>query len=57
MSELKISTKYKQDNIIINRTPMAKLYVYERFTSSLKYKIFIKKDIINSTKKRIAIIL
>ncbi|CAD0004799.1 hypothetical protein FLACHUCJ7_02017 [Flavobacterium chungangense] len=23
--ELKISTKYKQDNIIINSTPMAKL--------------------------------
>ncbi|MFC6263358.1 MULTISPECIES: hypothetical protein [Flavobacterium] len=36
LSELKISTKYKQDNINTNITPMAKLYVKERFVSSLK---------------------
>ncbi|WP_406843515.1 hypothetical protein [Flavobacterium soyae] len=36
LSELKISTKYKQDNINTNITPMAKLYVNERFVSSLK---------------------
>ncbi|WJS93547.1 hypothetical protein NYQ10_15765 [Flavobacterium johnsoniae] len=51
---MKISTKYKQDNIKTNNTPIAKLYVNERFVSSLKYKMFKKKETANRIKNRMA---
>jgi len=56
-SELKISIKYKQHKINTNKTPIAKLYVNERFMSSLKYNMFKKKETINRIRKITAKIL